>query len=286
MVTASRRLVATVTLLGLMGMADPPASPVPSVEIPTGVQVTDAASSPVPAAFLVSDQHSIPRPLAHPDTRSPAALADTPNRFSDDGAIVLAGAGTYAGAATPGIEVRGAGPAEADLADWALGRFEEAGLQLPDIIVTFHDDNDGCSGAAGLYTHGEPAEVHLCVPAERPTKVRKLIALHELGHAWAEHRTDGATRAAFLAERGIDVWIDTDQPPHLWGAEHAAETISWALMDEPVRIIRIYDAAPDQLGAAYQVLTGDNPLNPQWAGTVGASSPTSSAEIVASATGS
>jgi hypothetical protein len=263
MVTASRRLVATVALLGLMGMADPPVSPDPSVEIPTGVQVADAARDPVPAAFLVSDQHTILQPLAYPDTRSPAALADIPDRFPDSGRTLRADAGTHPGLVTPTIEVRGADAAEAELANWALGRFEEAGLQLPDTIITFHDNPHGCSGNSGLFRHGEPAEVHLCIPAERPAKTRKLIALHELGHAWAETHTDPTTRAAFLTERSIDTWYDPHQQPHLWGAEHAAETISWALMDEPVRIIRIYDAAPDQLGAAYQVLTGSNPLNAQ-----------------------
>lgn len=246
MVTASRRLIATVTLLGLMGMADPPAASYPPVEIPTAVQVAGASRDPMPAG-----------------TRSPAALAIIPGRFPDGGRTLRADAGTHAGAATPSIEVRGADPAETELADWALGRFQEAGLELPDTIITFHDDPAGCGGNSGLFRHGHPAEVHLCIPAERPATTRKLIALHELGHAWAETHTDPTTRAAFLTERGIDTWYDPHQQPHLWGAEHAAETISWALMDEPVRIIRIYDAAPDQLTAAYQVLTGHEPLNAQ-----------------------
>ncbi len=182
---------------------------------------------------------------------------------------VIAGAtlfpifGSGAGAATSlsSTEVRGADEAETELIDWAFGRFEQAGLDLPDVMVTFHDDPTGCGGNSGLYRPAEIAEVHLCVPAERPVKVRKLIALHELGHAWAENRTGGATRQAFLDERGIDSWYDPEQPPHLWGAEHAAETISWALMDDSVRIIRIYNADPVQLADAFGVLTGSSPLN-------------------------
>jgi hypothetical protein len=181
------------------------------------------------------------------------------------GAITFPPLGSDAGAATetPAVEVRGADDADTELIDWALGRFDLAGLELPDTIVTVHDDPAGCSGNSGLFRHGEPAEVHLCIPAERPARVRKLIALHELGHAWAETHTDETTRRAFLEERGIDAWQDHSQPPHFWGAEHAAEAISWALMDEPVRIIRIYDASPARLTTAYQILTGHEPLNMQ-----------------------
>jgi hypothetical protein len=181
------------------------------------------------------------------------------------GAITFPLLGTDAGAATdtPTVEVQGADAAETEMIEWALGRFTQAGLELPSTVITFHDDPTGCSGNSGLFRHGTPAEVHLCIPAERPAKARKLIALHELGHAWAETHTDEATRAAFLQERGINSWHDHSEEPHFWGAEHAAETISWALMDEPVRIIRIYDARPAQLTSAYQVLTGNSPLNTQ-----------------------
>jgi hypothetical protein len=181
------------------------------------------------------------------------------------GAVAFPLLGTHAGAApeTATIAVRGADAAETEMIGWALERFEQAGLELPATVITFHDDHAGCGGSSGLYRPGDPAEVHLCIPAERPAKARKLIALHELGHAWAETRTDESTRQAFLEERGIDTWQDPGRQPHLWGAEHAAETISWALMDEPVRIIRIYDAAPAQLTSAYRVLTGHEPLNAQ-----------------------
>jgi hypothetical protein len=173
---------------------------------------------------------------------------------------LLAGADA-ATAVNPTTEVRGADAAETEMIEWALGRFAQAGLELPATVITFHDDHAGCGGSSGLYRPGDPAEVHLCIPAERPVTARKLIALHELGHAWAETRTGEATRQAFLEERGLATWYDPSQQPHLWGAEHAAETISWALMDEPVRIIRIYDARPARLATAYQILTGHEPLN-------------------------
>lgn len=161
----------------------------------------------------------------------------------------------------PSVRVRSGDGADRDLAGWAVGRFSEAGLDLPEVTITFHDDDAPCRGNTGLYRPGPPAEVHLCISDGRPETVRKLITLHELGHAWAEDRPDVTARDAFLGVRGLDSWRDGGQPRHLWGAEHAAEAISWALMDEPVRIIRIDDAGPEALSEAFRALTGVEPLN-------------------------
>jgi hypothetical protein len=160
------------------------------------------------------------------------------------------------------IEVYSDSAADLELADWALGRFDIAGLELPDLTITFHTDKTGCKGYTGLFRRGRPHEVHMCVSEKSPPIVGKLNTLHELAHAWAETQTDDETRAGFLAEREIGSWIDTDEPKHLWGAEHAAETVSWALMDEPVRIGRIFDAEPERLATAFRLLTGSEPLVP------------------------
>jgi hypothetical protein len=159
-----------------------------------------------------------------------------------------------------GIEVVGAETETLALVDWALSRFHQAGLDLPDLVITFHEDKAPCSGNAGLFRHGDPNQVHLCATADRLDNARKLITLHELGHAWAETRTDKATRQAFLEERGLDSWTDPGQSAHFWGAEHAAEAVSWALMDEPVKIVRILDAEPERLDTAFRMLTGFAPL--------------------------
>ncbi len=66
--------------------------------------------------------------------------------------------------------------------------------------------------------------------------------------------------AAFLRLRGLDAWVDEGVPPHEWGAEHAAEVVSWGLMDERVPIVRIYDASPPELAVAFDLLAGQSPL--------------------------
>lgn len=143
--------------------------------------------------------------------------------------------------------------------DWALEQMRGAGLELPSMTVEVHEDNVACDGNAGLFQPTSPPEVHLCPRRSPDSRASKLITLHELAHAWAETQLTAQERSAFLALRGLDAWVDEDAPPHEWGAEHAAEVVSWGLMDEEVSIIRIYDAEPDQLLPAFQLLVNQTP---------------------------
>lgn len=157
-----------------------------------------------------------------------------------------------------GLEVD-ADDAWRELIVWAEGRYASIGLELPDALVTVRPAG-GCGGNAGRFVPGGHPEVQICVDSEPSSKVSRLIVLHELGHLWAENRLDDTTRQSFLEARGLTAWIDADLPTHEWGAEHAAEVLSWGLMDESVRIIRIYNASPDALAEAFVVLTGVEPL--------------------------
>ena len=103
----------------------------------------------------------------------------------------------------PAVRVRGGDGTDRDLAGWAVGRFSEAGLDLPEVTITFHDDDAPCRGNTGLYRPGPPAEVHLCISDGRPETVKKLITLHELGHAWAEAHVDGLGWVGFDCANGI-----------------------------------------------------------------------------------
>ncbi len=160
----------------------------------------------------------------------------------------------------PGLEIQADGEAWHELFAWAEARFSAVGLEMPGALVSVRSDADGCGGNTGRYVPGDVPEVQICVDREPTSKISKLIVLHELAHLWAENRLDDVTRTEFLAVRRLDSWIDSDSPRHEWGAEHAAEVLSWGLMDEPVRIIRIYDASPEALTAAFEVLTGRTPL--------------------------
>ena len=144
--------------------------------------------------------------------------------------------------------------------EWGLDRFRDAGLTLPAMAITVHDNDAACDGNSGLYLPNDPVEVHLCTPGPVDARPARLTTLHELAHAWAELQLSAAERAAFLELRGLDVWYDPRVPRHERGAEHAAEVISWGLMDEMIPIIRIYDAEPTRLSEAFCLLVGRAPL--------------------------
>ena len=144
--------------------------------------------------------------------------------------------------------------------EWGLDRFRIAGFELPPMSISVHDNDAPCEGNSGLYRTNEPGEVHLCSTSPADSTPAKLIILHELAHAWAETQLSKDQKEAFLQLRALDTWVDRRVPPHEWGAEHAAEVVSWGLMDENVPIIRIYNAEPAELMVAFESLTGREPL--------------------------
>ncbi len=164
-------------------------------------------------------------------------------------------------AVSPAIAVEAPTAAWGDQVAWGIDRFEAAGLGLPaHLAVVVHPDDGPCHGNSGRFEPGASPVVHLCAAVEPGSRVARLITLHELAHAWAETQLGPDERDAFLAVRHLDVWIDGDVEPYSWGAEHAAEVVSWGLMDEEVSIIRVGDAAPAQLTVAFDALTDEAPL--------------------------
>jgi hypothetical protein len=160
------------------------------------------------------------------------------------------------------ITITAADPAAEALIEWAVSRFDEVGLELPNVAITVHASQDGCDGAAGMFRPGAHPRIDLCVLEDPTSMPARLITLHELAHAWAETTLTDDEKQAFLDLRGLDHWIDRDTPRHEWGAEHIAEVVSWGLMDQKVRIIRIYDAKPEQLTEAFEFMVGTEPLCP------------------------
>jgi hypothetical protein len=110
---------------------------------------------------------------------------------------------------------------------WAVDRFGSAGLQLPDLGISFPAS---CDGKAALY-HGNRSSIDLCYV------VNKRTVLHEFAHAW--DNTSGAVdRLAFLKLRGLSVWWGgIAMPSDEQGAEHLAQIIAWGLMDGYTRSV-------------------------------------------------
>ena len=151
--------------------------------------------------------------------------------------------------------------ADAVLTEWALSRFEQAGLSLPPLTIAFHDDKQPCEGNIGYYRSTTPARIDICgFNSDRFLVTPKKTILHELGHAWARHTLTDQTRHTFCRLRGLTVWNDDDTPWEEQGSEQAAEIIAWALFDQELTLGKIGNAQPPSLARAYLALTGTLPL--------------------------
>ena len=151
-----------------------------------------------------------------------------------------------------------------DLVVWAMDRFVANGLDLPPIETEFSPSTIDCMGHKGLYYAAE-RRLHMCA-------MDKRTMLHELAHAWANVALSKADRQRFVELRGLNTWNDRGEAWKERGTEHAAETIAWALMDEPIhvrwvedgiesfRLLTIPDSDVNSLAAGFEALTSfDSP---------------------------
>lgn len=149
-------------------------------------------------------------------------------------------------------------PEHGDLIRWALERYEDAGLDLDGIAVGVFDDQTVCGeGRRGFYVD---RTVTVCAVHERASTReawRRHALLHELGHAWMDLHLDPVARARFMEARGVETWTGRDVPWEERGAEHAAETMTWAIDDTPAfPDVRLEDRTCDGLRSGYALLTG------------------------------
>jgi hypothetical protein len=145
-------------------------------------------------------------------------------------------------------------PSQFDLARWAVGRYERAGLRLPLVVVVLHDEESECHDRRGYYLGGR---VDLCTGTRTDPQVRDTF-LHELAHAWTDANLEHADAAAFMRLRGLRSWNSANVFWPVRGFEQAAEVISWTL-GERVLSPEIPDHEPAEMLVAYRVLTGDEP---------------------------
>ena len=167
----------------------------------------------------------------------------------------------------PEITYRGdPAPDERAMVDWALDRFELAGLELPDLRLEFK--TAGCR-SRGLYNRNTQT-IEIC-------DGRKMTLLHELAHAWDHFAT--FDRDGFLALREVEFYFGPPgTAPADQGVEHIAEIVAWGLMDEntavpgpaypsqPVaeyqpRLPALPNSGIDELHEAFVYLAGIDPLH-------------------------
>ena len=132
----------------------------------------------------------------------------------------------------------------------AMDRFEDAGLELPELRVYVHDSDEPCNGNAnmGLYNKGgDQQRIDLCHRSPN-------VGIHELAHAWEYHNMDDTTRQAFLVRADLSTWNDTDVVHRARGVERVAYAIVWGLDDQPIQrqLLSAYSENLDH----FELLTG------------------------------
>lgn len=191
---------------------------------------------------------------------------DAPQAFSDRVT------GTVRGPAGP-VEIRNGGPGWERVVDWSLDQFTRAGLPAPEVSVVVFDPLDPrCTGLYGLASSTPNATVLICVDAAglnqnssgHPTDTVPLwptrLVLHELAHVWIDQHVDAPRRDQLLEDVGLASW---DDPTSAWdqrGAEWAAETITWGLIDRVCTLTTLGTPPCQRLTEAFHTLTGAQPL--------------------------
>jgi hypothetical protein len=131
--------------------------------------------------------------------------------------------------------------------DNAVARFRFAGLQLPDLEITFHDDDASCDGHDGMFRpHDLPWRIDVCNDLD-------FVVPHELAHAWAAANLDDDDRTRYVDARGLTNWADTRVPWEERGTEDAA-----FMIQQNLRAINldVSSATWVERIQAYEVLTG------------------------------
>ncbi|HVR31641.1 MAG TPA: hypothetical protein VMS74_02925 [Acidimicrobiia bacterium] len=148
----------------------------------------------------------------------------------------------------PEVTVRGGEPGDVSRLRRALTRFEDAGLALPDVDVTIHEDDSQCRGHKGLFRASSiPWTISICSATDS-------VFEHEFAHAWERGHLTDTVRQAFMELRGHEVWSGADTPWNERGQEGVAFVIQQGLSDVPLAPA-LSDEALSRV-AAFELLTG------------------------------
>ena len=161
----------------------------------------------------------------------------------------------------PAIEIVGGTADQQKLAQWAIDRYQEAGLPLPSTRIEFHATREGCRGYLGHYSQSQ-GRVDVCNSDNERTEPIHTI-LHELAHAWSFEYLPQTTIDAFTEYRGLTAWHDTEVAWWKQSKEQAAEIVAWGLMDgdDPFLNRWVIGEPCEELADAFELLTGTAPLH-------------------------
>jgi len=156
-------------------------------------------------------------------------------------------------------------PAQQEAIDWAVGRFELIGFELPEVEISFFPTTESCRHADGLYQQIDDRHVlSICVrewDTAANTMHRRRTVAHELAHAWEHENLDEHAREELMAVLDVEAWYSADVTWKDRGGERLAETIVWGLFDQPRRQVLI-DQPCAELHRDFIAITGHTALGP------------------------
>lgn len=215
-----------------------------------------AASSPPvttssPSTLKLMEQELLWCPLKAP-TSAARSCDENIVAFSRDANERTVGApgritGTVAlgsGAESPGEQSRTV--EQQTLIDFGLSRFDPQGLELSDVETVSTTrlspvaDERACTGRR--------------VRSWRCARLTKPRCFTN-SHAWANRHLTAEKMEAFVAWRGLDSWNDHDDAWERRGTEHVAETIAWALLDDPNHVKWVETQPDGSQTATHLILT-------------------------------
>jgi hypothetical protein len=134
-------------------------------------------------------------------------------------------------------------------ANLALRRFEEAGLDVPSLLIVFRDPSEEeCHGALGYFAPSSDVwQISICSKVD-------FVYEHELAHAWERANLTDAQRRRYMAFRGLPTWSDTDFDRNRRGVEDVAFVIQQGIAGLPLPPV-LGGEAKSRL-KAYELLTG------------------------------
>ena len=188
-----------------------------------------------------------------------STVVPEPVRVERTGTLLISGMEIGVDNGTPGLE---------GLILWSFDQFRTHGLGTPTVRrVTFYDNQiDKCERVAGLILDDAVTlcfgTTGACLASDCTTweTWAKKAVLHELAHAWIDEHLTAEEIKRFQAATAMPTWSD---PEHAWGdrgVELAAETIAWAMLDQPIPINpKLGTHTGTELAQYYEILTGRPP---------------------------
>lgn len=134
-----------------------------------------------------------------------------------------------------------------ELVNWAIARSDRQGLELPEVAFVFHDDLFPCNGHKGLY-HRSKWTLEMC-------SMDPITMLHELAHAWANESLTDLAKEDFLRSRHLPSWNNHNIAWEDRGTEHVAETIAWALAEDPHHVKWVETLRDGTTQTTHRILT-------------------------------